>query len=53
MLLNAAGHTVATIFGRTVSSVTFPRPAPGFWSSPFLVAAAVYLLVQLRKTRAA
>jgi hypothetical protein len=50
MLFNAAGHTVATIFGQTVSSVTFPRPAPGFWSSPFMAAAAVYLLVQLRKS---
>jgi hypothetical protein len=50
MLLNAAGHTVATIFGRTVAGVTFPRPAPGFWSSPFLAAAAIYLLIHLRKS---
>lgn len=50
MLFNAAGHTLATIFGQTVASVTFPRPAPGFWSSPFMAAAAVYLLVQLRKS---
>ena len=50
MLLNAAGHTLATIFGRTVASVTFPRPAPGFWSSPFIAAAAICLLMQLRKT---
>lgn len=50
MLFNAAGHTLATIFGRTVASVTFSRPAPGFWSSPFLAAAAIYLLVQLRKS---
>jgi hypothetical protein len=50
MLLNAGGHTVATIFGRTVATVTFPRPAPGFWSSPFMAAAAVYLLVQLRRS---
>jgi len=50
MLLNAAGHTLATIFGRTVPSVTFPRPAPGFWSSPFMAAAAIYLLVQLRRS---
>jgi hypothetical protein len=53
MLLNAAGHTLATIFGRTVSAVTFPRPAPGFWSSPPMAAAAIYLLVQLRRTRGA
>lgn len=50
MLLNAAAHTLATVFGRTVASVTFPRPAPGFWSSPLMAAAAIYLLVQLRKT---
>jgi hypothetical protein len=47
MLLNAGGHTLATIFGRTVASVTFPRPAPGFWSSPFMAAGAIYLLVEL------
>ncbi len=51
MLLNAAGHTLATIFGQTVGTVTFPRPAPGFWSSPLMAAAAIYLLVQLRRTR--
>jgi len=50
MLLNAAAHTLATIFGRTVASVTFPRPAPGFWSSPLMAAAAIYLLLQLRKS---
>jgi len=47
MLLNAGGHTLATIFGRTTASVTFPRPAPGFWSSPFMAAGAIYLLVEL------
>jgi len=50
MLFNAAGHTLASIFGRTVASVTFPRPAPGFWSSPIMAAAAIYLLVQLRRS---
>jgi hypothetical protein len=50
MLFNAGGHTLATIFGQTVATVTFPRPAPGFWSSPFMAAAAVYLLVQLRRS---
>jgi len=51
MVLNAASHTLATIFGRTVASVTFPRPAPGFWSSPIMAAAAIYLLIQLRRSR--
>ena len=50
MLLNACSHTLATIFGRTVASVTFSRPAPGFWSSPVMAAAAIYLLVELRKS---
>lgn len=47
-LLNATGHTVATIFGQTVSSIHFARPAPGFYSSPLLFAASIYLLVRLR-----
>ena len=50
MLLNAGSHTLFSILGRTVESVTFPRPAPGFWSSPFMAAAAIYLLYQLRKS---
>jgi hypothetical protein len=50
-LLNALGHTVATILGHTVSTVRFARPAPGFYSSPLLVIVSVYALVQLRRTR--
>ena len=51
MLLNGISHTVATIFGRTVSTVRFPRPAPGFYSSPLLLIASIYSLVQLHRTR--
>jgi hypothetical protein len=51
-LFNALGHTIGTIFGRTVATVRFPRPAPGFYSSPVLLIASIYLLVQLRRTRA-
>jgi hypothetical protein len=51
MIFNAMGHTVATIFGQTVSSVRFPRPAPGFYSSPLLLAASICALAQLRRTR--
>lgn len=51
MLGNAFSHTAATILGHTVSSVRFPRPAPGFYSSPLLLIASVYALVQLRHTR--
>ncbi len=51
MIINGAGHTLGTVFGRTVESVRFARPMPGFYSSPFLIAASVYLLWWLRKTR--
>ena len=50
-IFNAAGHIIGTILGHTVSSVRFPRPAPGFYSSPLLLAAAIYALVQLHRTR--
>jgi len=50
-LLNGMGHTLATIFGQTVSSVQFPRPAPGFYSSPLLFAGSIYLLIRLRASR--
>lgn len=49
-LLNATGHTLATIFGQTVSSVHVLRPAPGFYSSPFLFVGSIYLLMQLRRS---
>ncbi|HLW51778.1 MAG TPA: hypothetical protein VKW06_02955 [Candidatus Angelobacter sp.] len=48
---NAIGHTLGTILGHSVMSVRFARPMPGFYSSPILLAAAIYLLVQLRATR--
>jgi multisubunit Na+/H+ antiporter MnhE subunit len=51
MFFNGMGHTIATIFGQTVSSVRFPRPAPGFYSSPFLLAGSIYLFVRLRASR--
>ena len=50
MFANGMGHTLGTVFGRTVASVRFPRPMPGFYSSPFLFAASLYLLFQLRHT---
>ncbi len=50
MIANGLGHTAGTILGRTVASVHFPRPMPGFYSSPFLLAASVYLLIQLKRT---
>jgi hypothetical protein len=51
MLLNGFGHTLFTILGRTVPSVRFSRPAPGFYSSPFLLAASVWMIVRLWATR--
>jgi hypothetical protein len=51
MLLNGLGHSWFTVLGHTVSSVHFPRPAPGFYSSPFLLITSIYALVQLRRTR--
>lgn len=50
MFLNGMGHTLATIFGRTASSVPIPRPAPGFYSSPLLLAASIYLWLRLRQS---
>ena len=50
MFFNGMGHTVFTILGRTVASVTFSRPAPGFYSSPFLFVGSVWLIVRLWKT---
>src|SRR5512146_3175309 len=46
---NGLGHTVATILGHTAPEVTFPRPAPGFYSSPLLIATAVWVIVELRR----
>ena len=47
---NGLGHTVASILGHTAPEVRFPRPAPGFYSSPLLIAAAVWVIVELRRT---
>jgi hypothetical protein len=53
MLLNGVGHTFFTVLGRTVASVHFPRPAPGFYSSPFLLITSIYLFVRLGASRQA
>jgi hypothetical protein len=50
MFLNGLGHTLFTILGHTVASVRFPRPAPGFYSSPLLLAASLWMMVRLRRT---
>lgn len=51
MLLNGMGHTLFTVLGRTVASVQFPRPAPGFYSSPLLLITSIYLFLRLRASR--
>jgi len=51
MLGNGVGHTVGTVLGHTVASVRFPRPMPGFYSSPLLLAGSMYLLLELRRPR--
>lgn len=48
---NALGHIIGTILGRTVQSVHFSRPAPGFYSSPLLLITATYLLYALARSR--
>ncbi len=52
MFFNGVGHTVTTIVGHTVTGVTFPRPAPGFYSSPFLFVGSVWLMMRLWQTAA-
>ena len=47
MLANGVSHILGTIFGRTVAAIHFPRPMPGFYSSPFLLLASAYLLCAL------
>jgi hypothetical protein len=51
MIGNGVGHMVATTLGHTVSEVTFARPAPGFYSSPLLIAAAMWVIIELRRSR--
>jgi hypothetical protein len=50
MFLNSIGHTLFSVLGHTVASVTFPRPTSGFYSSPFLLIASLWLMVRLRRT---
>jgi len=51
MIANGLMHITGTILGRTVASVHFPRPMPGFYSSPFMIAASIYLLWELKKAK--
>jgi len=48
---NGMGHILATVFGRTVSTVQFKGVAPGFYTAPLLLLASSYLFWSLRQTR--
>ncbi len=48
---NAFGHTLGTVMGRTVVSVRFARPAPGFYSSPLLLICSIWLSMELARTK--
>ena len=51
MMANGISHTVGTMLGHSFSDIRFPRPMPGFYSSPFMFAAALWLFWSLRNTR--
>lgn len=53
MALNALQHVALTIAGRTPTGMEFTRPMPGFWSSPLLLAASVWLWREAAKQRRA
>jgi hypothetical protein len=50
-LLNGVNHIILTIRGRSVPSVAFDGPAPGFYTAPLLLVLSVFLFWSLRKTR--
>jgi hypothetical protein len=45
MILNGANHLVGTLMGHTFYDIRFARPMPGTYSSPSMIAAAVYVLL--------
>jgi hypothetical protein len=49
--LSGLGLMLAALLGHTVSTVRFPRPAPGFYSSPLLLTASRFALIELWRTR--
>src|SRR5258708_8551895 len=51
-VFNPPRPTHPTLFCSSRETVRFPRPAPGFYSSPLLLIASVYALLQLRRTKA-
>jgi hypothetical protein len=51
MLFNGVGHIAGTIAGRTVATVRFSRPMPGFYSAPLLLVTSVLVMVRLQRSR--
>jgi hypothetical protein len=49
MAVNGIWHIALTIAGKTPTGMVFTRPMPGFWSSPVLLAASVYLWRSARR----
>lgn len=43
MAVNGVAHIALTVAGQTPTGLVIARPMPGFWSSPVLLAASVYL----------
>jgi hypothetical protein len=48
MILNGLSHLAGTIVGHTFRDIRIPRPMPGTYSSPAMIAAAIYVLFVLR-----
>jgi hypothetical protein len=51
MFFNGVGHTLVTILGHTLARITVARPAPGFYSSPFLFIGSLWLITRLWQTQ--
>lgn len=49
--LNGLNHIALTIRGKSVPSVAFDGPAPGFYTAPLLLILAAYLWWSLRKSK--
>jgi len=50
-LLNGFNHIVLTIRGRSVPTVVFDGPAPGFYTAPLLLVLSAFLFWSLRESR--
>ena len=51
MILNGCNHIGGTILGHSFADIAFPRPMPGTYSSPTMIAASIYVLFAARKLR--